>query len=135
MATVSTGVVVLMRMRRFLSSAGLSILVGQDDASNDELTFRVGQANDIWLHVSGQPGSHVVLCCADSGGKPAKSCIKEAASLAAWFSKMRDGGKVAVNWCHVKDVRKPRGARAGSVTIRNEQKVTVRPALLEEIDP
>lgn len=121
------------KLKRFLSSSGLEILVGQDDASNDELSTRIGHPADIWLHVSGSPGSHVVLRCGESGEKPDKASIKEAASVAAWYSKMRNGGKVAVNWCRVRDVRKPRGAKPGSVTIRNESKVTVRPTLLDEI--
>ncbi len=123
-----------MRLKRFLSSSGLEILVGNDDASNDELTFRVGRANDIWLHVAGTPGSHVVLRRPDSGDDPDRASLKEAAALAAWFSKMRNGGKVSVNWCLCKDVKKPRGAKAGSVTIRNEAKVQVRPALRDELE-
>ncbi len=107
-------------------------MVGQNDASNDKLTFKVGKANDIWMHVSGTPGSHVILCCGESKTKPDKTNLREAASLAAWFSKMRHGGKVAVNYCLVKDVGKPRGAKPGTVNIRNSQKILVKPALLTE---
>lgn len=121
-----------MKVKRFISSDGLEILVGQDDASNDKLTFKVGKANDIWMHVSGVPGSHVILCCGELKNKPDKTNLGEAASLAAWFSKMRNGGKVTVNYCFVKDVSKPRGAKPGTVTIRNSQKISVKPALLSE---
>ncbi len=121
-----------MKVKRFISSDGLEILVGQDDASNDKLTFKVGKANDIWMHVSGVPGSHVILCSGELKNKPDKTNLSEAASLAAWFSKMRNGGKVTVNYCFVKDVSKPRGAKPGTVTIRNSQKISVKPALLSE---
>jgi len=119
----------------FTSSNGTEILVGRDDAGNDELTFSIGRADDVWLHVSGVPGSHVLLRCGDARGFPDRTCLKEAAALAAWYSKMRKGGKVSVNWCRVRDVRKPRGAKAGSVTIRNEQKLAVRPGFPPGVEP
>ncbi len=109
----------------------MEILVGQDDESNDWLTFKVGRANDIWLHVHAAAGSHVLLRCG-RGEKPDKTSLKEAAALAAWFSKMRHAGKVSVSYCPVKQVRKPRGAKPGSVTISRADKLMVRPALLGE---
>ena len=122
-----------MKVKKFLSSAGLEILVGQNDESNDELTFRIGHPNDIWLHVSGVPGSHVILRCGESGIPADKTSLGEAAAVAAWFSKMRNGGKVSVNYCFVKDVGKPRKAKAGSVIIKNQKKMTVRPVLPDEL--
>ncbi|MCH7680585.1 DUF814 domain-containing protein [candidate division KSB1 bacterium] len=121
------------KIKKFLSSTGLEILVGQDDASNDYLTFRVAHANDVWFHVNGTPGSHVILRCGDTKVQPDKESLREAAALAAWFSKMRTGGKVAVSYCFVKQVGKPRGMRPGKVTIKNAKKLLVRPELLEEI--
>ncbi len=120
------------KIKKYQSSSGLEILVGQDDESNDHLTFRVGHANDIWFHVSGTPGSHVILRCGESKEKPDKASLNEAAALAAWFSKMRTGGKVAVSYCFVKQVGKPRGMKPGKVTIKSAKKLVVRPALLEE---
>jgi len=121
------------KINKFLSSAGLEILIGQDDESNDYLTFRVGHPNDVWFHVSGTPGSHVILRCGETKGQPDKESLREAAALAAWFSKMRTGGKVAVSYCFVKQVRKPRGMKPGKVTIKSAKKLLVRPELLEEI--
>ena len=121
-----------MKIKTFTSSAGLEILVGQDDASNDHLTFAIGHPNDLWFHVRGVPGSHVLLRCGENDAAPDKHSLQEAAALAAWFSKMRLGGKVTVSYCPVKQVHKPRGAKPGSVVIKQERKLTVRPALLEE---
>lgn len=119
-----------MRYRRFVSSQGLEILVGQDDQSNDTLTFKVAHPNDLWFHVSGFPGSHVVLRCA-AADEPDKKSIDEAAALAAWFSKMRKGRNVTVHYCFAKNVSKPKGAKAGSVTIAQVCKVKVHPSLLD----
>lgn len=123
-----------MRVRRFLSSAGLEIVVGQDDRSNDALSLRFGHADDLWFHVSGVPGSHVILRCGEEKFNPDRESIREAAGLAAWFSKMKTGGNVTVNYCRVKDVSKPRKAKPGSVSIRNARKIKVQPKLLQEQD-
>jgi predicted ribosome quality control (RQC) complex YloA/Tae2 family protein len=116
-----------MKVKEFKNSTGMKILVGQDDYSNDQLTFKIGKANDLWFHVSGSPGSHVLLQCADSGISPDKESIREAAEIAAWFSKMRQGGKVAVKYCLVKNVHKPKNARPGTVYISKEKTIIVRP--------
>lgn len=121
-----------MKVKRFQSSSGLEILVGQDDESNDELTFRVAHADDIWMHVSGAPGSHVILRCSEDKAAPDKDSVLEAAALAAWFSKMRKAGKVSVNYCQAKNVSKPRRAKPGTVTIKQPHKIAVRPVLLPE---
>jgi predicted ribosome quality control (RQC) complex YloA/Tae2 family protein len=120
------------KVKRFASSTGLEILVGQDDESNDELTFAVAHQNDIWMHVNGAPGSHVLLRCGEAGIEPDRQSLKEAAGLAAYFSKLRQAGQVAVHYCRAKDVRKPRGAPAGQVTIQNEKKINTRPTPIPE---
>lgn len=124
-----------MAIKKFESSSGLEILVGMDDASNDYLSLKLASANDLWFHVSGVPGSHVVLRQPESGGMPDRDSIKEAAALAAWYSKMRKGKNVAVHYCLAKNVSKSRGAKPGSVLIRQEKKIKVQPQLLEEKRP
>ena len=49
-----------MRVKEYTSPSGLEIIVGQDDASNDRLTLKEAQPNDLWFHISGFPGSHVI---------------------------------------------------------------------------
>jgi len=122
-----------MKIKKFLSSAGLEIWVGQDDRSNDELSLKLSHPNDYWLHVNGMPGSHVLLRCGEREMAVDKESIKEAASLAAYFSKMRNATKVAVHYCQAKHVSKPRGAKPGTVNIKQFSKIQVRPKLLETI--
>jgi len=104
--------------------------VGMDDTSNDRLSLKEAAQNDLWFHVSGFPGSHVVLKCGND--KPGKESIEAAAQLAAWYSKMRNGGRVSVSYCPAKNVSKPRGVKAGTVNIKGEKTVKVKPGLLEE---
>ncbi|MBU1238531.1 DUF814 domain-containing protein [Myxococcota bacterium] len=122
-----------MNVKYFRSPQGLIIMVGMDDRSNDQLSLRVADQNDLWFHVSGFPGSHVILRC--GGLEPDKLSIQTAAELAAWFSKMRKGGTVSVSCCHAKNVSKPPKAHPGTVSIKKEKNIKVRPTLHPEISP
>ncbi|MBT8042639.1 MAG: DUF814 domain-containing protein [Pontiella sp.] len=109
---------------------GFAALAGKTDADNDLLSLKVARANDLWFHVRGQPGSHVILRHPD-GEKPDSALVRQAASIAAWHSKMRNAGTVPVCYTEAKHVGKPRGAKPGSVSIKREKIVKVRPALPE----
>ncbi len=106
---------------------GYEVLVGESARDNDRLTFGIAEPLDLWLHVAGTPGSHVVVRNPDGGDIP-RSIVKRAAELAAFHSKARAArGKVEVHVCRACDVRKPRGAKSGSVTLRNWEGVRVYP--------
>jgi len=118
-----------MKIKKFISSNGLEILVGQDDASNDYLSLKLAKANDLWFHVAGFPGSHVVLRCSDTGDD--RESIEQAAALAAWFSKMRNGKNVSVHYCKAQNVSKPKKSKPGTVHIKQIKKIKVIPSLTE----
>ncbi|MEM1041842.1 MAG: NFACT RNA binding domain-containing protein [Bacteroidota bacterium] len=104
---------------------GYAILVGRSARDNDRLTFKVADPQDLWLHVAGTPGSHVIVRNPDKGDVP-RPVVKRAAELAAFHSKASAaGGKVTVHVCRACDVRKPRGAKPGSVTLRRFDEVKV----------
>jgi predicted ribosome quality control (RQC) complex YloA/Tae2 family protein len=106
---------------------GFEVLVGRGDAENDELTFRIADARDIWLHVAGGvAGSHVVIRN-PGGGEVPRSVIERAASFAGWYSKARASSRVEVHYCHARDVKKPRGAPTGLVEISRHKRVRVHP--------
>lgn len=107
---------------------GFEALAGKTDADNDLLSLQVARPNDLWFHVRGLPGSHVVLRH-PAGERPDTATIKQAAAIAAWHSKARNAGTVTVNCTEAKHVGKPRGAKPGSVTIKREKTIKVRPAL------
>ena len=100
--------------RRYKSSGGLEIRVGRNSRRNDELTFHHSRPNDVWLHAQHAAGSHVILRWASPERPPARD-LEEAAALAALFSKARGSAHVPVVWTRRKHVRKPKGAKAGSV--------------------
>ncbi len=107
---------------------GWHIWAGRTSSDNDKLSIKVARAKDWWFHVKGSPGSHVVLFVRD-GVEPPKDVIEAAAAVAAFHSKQRGGGRVAVNATRAQNVSKPRGARPGLVTIRKESTLMVRPAV------
>lgn len=116
------------RLYAYRLSEGWQVLAGRTDADNDHLSLRVAAPNDWWFHVRGQPGSHVVLRV-PPGQEPDRSVLKQAAAIAAYHSKARQGGVVAVSATRARYVTKPRGAKPGTVQIRKEIVLKVRPAL------
>ena len=112
----------------YLLPGGWHVWAGRTARDNDKLSTRVARNDDWWFHVRGESGSHVVLFVRD-GVEPDGDTVKAAAAIAAWHSKLREGGKVAVSATRARYVSKPRGARVGLVSIRRETVLKVRPAL------
>ena len=101
----------------FISSDGFEILVGNQARDNDYLTFKVASPQDFWFHVAATPGAHVIVRNPDKLKRLPKQTLGEAASLAAYHSKSRKGGQVAVSYTQRQNVRKERGTPAGQVIL------------------
>jgi predicted ribosome quality control (RQC) complex YloA/Tae2 family protein len=108
---------------KFLSSSGAEILVGRNNVQNERLTLKLARKNDIWLHAQKIHGSHVIAFC----GEEDRTTITEAAMLAAYYSKARDGSNVPVDYTRVKFVKKPQGAKTGMVIYTDYKTVFVTP--------
>jgi predicted ribosome quality control (RQC) complex YloA/Tae2 family protein len=123
-------------LRRYTLPGGWTVLVGRTGAENDALSLKVAGPDDWWFHLRGMPGSHVVLRRVP-GREPDQETLKQAAAIAAYFSKAREAGVVAVSCTRARYVTKPRGAKPGTVQIRKEKVLRVRPSLngAEEADP
>lgn len=100
-------------------------LVGRNSQQNDEVTFRLGGTEDLWLHARGVPGSHVILKSA--GREVPPEVIEQAAALAAYYSQARGSTEVAVDVTERRHVRRLSGARPGLVSYRNERTLHVKP--------
>jgi len=94
------------------SPSGFAVTYGRNNRENDEVR-RAASSGDLWFHVKNVPGSHVIL---HTGGAEASGeDIEFAAALAASNSAAKTGGKVAVDYCPVKNVKKIPGAAPGMV--------------------
>lgn len=110
---------------RTFERGGFEILVGKGAHDNDVLTFDIAEPNDLWLHVSGWSGSHVVVRTPD-GIEPPRDVVRHAAALAAWYSKARGAkGKIEVHVCRAGDVRKPRRSPPGKVELTRWEAIKV----------
>ncbi|MCA8923253.1 MAG: DUF814 domain-containing protein [Planctomycetes bacterium] len=108
--------------RSFRTLEGHEVLVGRNDDENDRLTMRVARGRDLFFHVRGCPGSHVILRV-DPKRPPNHESLVDAGTLAAYYSKARNRGAVDVSYTPRKWVRKPKGAKPGLVQISNERTV------------
>jgi len=118
------------RLLEYDLPGGWRVLVGRTDADNDYLSLKLAEPADWWFHVHGMPGSHVILR-ARPDMEPDRSTLERAAAIAAYHSKARAGGLTPVSCARARDVTKPRGARPGTVQIRKEKLLKVRPGLPE----
>lgn len=114
------------KLRTFVSSDGLRILIGRNGRENDYLLRKAAGKKDTWLHAQGVAGAHVVIKVGDQGKVPATT-REEAALLAAHFSKSRFQTKAAIMVARVADLKKVPGAPAGEVTVRHHDTLVVRP--------
>jgi len=136
---------------RYESGAGLTIYVGRNNRENDELTLKKARSDDLWLHTKDIPGSHVILV-KRAGGRPSEkkepgvknaaearpaelpqgfdeASIREAAQIAAYYSKARQSESVPVDYCLVKYVKKPAGAKPGMVIFTHNKTLYTTPKL------
>jgi predicted ribosome quality control (RQC) complex YloA/Tae2 family protein len=110
--------------RQYLTSRGLSLLVGRGARENHRLTFGVARPEDLWLHARDVPGGHVIL--RDPEGRSRPEDVREAAEVAAYFSAARGESVVDVHVTHRKHVRPARGGR-GRVRVAHSETLRVTP--------
>lgn len=114
-----------LRPARYRTSDGLEVWVGRSAAGNDHLTTRLARGRDLFLHVEGSPGSHVVLRTAGRTDAPQASLL-EAAELAVHFSKLRHAARAELRIAPIRDVHKPVGAAPGLVHVLRGRTLSLR---------
>lgn len=106
---------------------GFKVLVGKNNKQNDELTFKVANKEDIWLHVKDIHGSHVILVT--NNMVPSQETINKCAAIAAYYSKAMQSSNAQVDYTLVKYVKKPKSANHGMVIYTNQKTVIVKPSI------
>ncbi len=119
------------RPRTLVTSDGWEVWVGRNNADNDRITHRLSNPHDLWFHVVGVPGSHVILRRPSRNAVPKPRALEEAAAIAAYFSKARKLSRVPVIFTERKFVSKPRRGKPGQAICSRERELLVRPGIPE----
>jgi predicted ribosome quality control (RQC) complex YloA/Tae2 family protein len=107
------------------SGDGFAIYVGRSAGQNEQVTFKIGALDDLWLHARGMPGAHVIV---KSGGREVpESTLIEAGALAAYFSRARNEQAVEIDIARRSLVRRIPNGPAGLVSYRAERTIRVAP--------
>ena len=99
----------------YKTSGGYRVLCGKNNLQNDALTFKTAGKTDIWFHVKGLTGAHVILFA--EGEEPSEKDYTEAAEIAAYHSSAT-ADTVAVDYTQIKNIKKPPASKPGFVTYK-----------------
>jgi len=100
-----------------------SIIIGRDSLSNDHLTTIMADPEDLWFHVKGVPGSHIIIRQKDK--LITNDVKKKVAELAAKNSKAK--GDCVVVCCKAKFVKKDSDMKPGQVKVdyKNAEEINI----------
>ena len=107
------------------TSGGYKLLCGRNNLQNEYISFRMAEKEDIWFHVKGMPGSHVIMVT--KGEEPPALDYTEAAAFAAFHSSARSMPTVAVDYTQVKNLKKPPASKPGYVIYHKNYSAYVTP--------
>lgn len=110
---------------------GQRILVGKNAAGNRRLTFQRARGDDIWLHLRGRPGAHVLVPI-NKGKSAPLELLLAAAQIVLLTAKIAEGTACDVQYTKARNVRSIKGAADGRVLVHDERvlRVTRDPAEL-----
>lgn len=111
---------------KYISKDGWEIYIGKNNRQNDFLTLKLASGNDIWLHTKNIQGAHVIIKNKGSNQTPPLTTLIQAASLAAYFSKVKNESKVLVDYTLKKYVKKPKNSKPGMVTYSHEKSLLIK---------
>ncbi|MGE4607412.1 MAG: NFACT RNA binding domain-containing protein [Myxococcota bacterium] len=120
--------------RRYRTAGGLEIWVGRSAAGNDHLSVRLARGKDLFFHLDGAPGSHVILRTEGKSDPPGEAVL-DACELAVHFSTQKNASRADVHAVPIANVRKPKGAKPGLVTVHGGKTIHLRriPQRLQKI--
>ena len=87
--------------------------------------MKFANKNDLWFHTKDIHGSHVILKLQDNL-QPNEEIIYKCAEFASKHSKAKNSSNVPVDYCFVKYVKKPSGAKPGMVIYTNYKTIYIK---------
>ncbi|MBP2025267.1 Rqc2 family fibronectin-binding protein [Peptoniphilus stercorisuis] len=88
----------------FKSIDGYKIYVGKNNKQNEELTLKIASKEDMWFHVKGGAGSHVII--KNNGEELSEEAINECATLAAYYSSFKNSNNVEIDYTTRKNIKR-----------------------------
>lgn len=101
--------------KAYFSRDGFAILAGKSKDENLELTFKIARGNDLWMHVRGRPGAHVLVPVPSGKSVPLETLL-DAAQLVLFFSGGKNWGKTEVDYTFKKHVKRIKDSSEASYT-------------------
>ncbi|KAA3617489.1 MAG: DUF814 domain-containing protein [Calditrichaeota bacterium] len=116
--------------RRLILDNKWDIYIGKNNINNDLLTFSFANKWDIWMHAQGVQGAHVIIKVPGKDISIPNSIIEQAAQITAANSKAKHSSTVPVIYTQARYVSRIRKALPGTVNVRNEKVIFVKPLSL-----
>lgn len=104
---------------------GFTLYVGKNNKQNDYITTKLGKNEDLWFHTKDIRGSHCLLKC--NGENVKEHTIITCAEITAFHSKAKLSSNVPVDYCFIRNVKKPSGSKPGMVVYTNNKTLYVNP--------
>ncbi len=108
---------------RTFEKDGFRIFAGRNNLQNDRLV-KSGAPDDLWLHAQKYHSCHVLI--KTDNQKVPDAVLEFAASVCARYSSSK-GGRIPVDYCKLKYVKKPPKSKAGFVVYTDYQTILVEP--------
>jgi len=99
---------------------GQQVLVGRNAKANRRLTFQRARGHDIWMHLRGRPGAHVLIPLA-KGQSANLELLLAAAQIVLVHAKLGEGAKADVQYTPARNIRSIKGAPDGNVMVLDER--------------
>lgn len=103
-------------IERFCSSDGFTLLRGKNSKGNLSVR-KEARGHDIWVHVLGGPGSHVIIRLSYPGQSVPEKTLQEAGTLAANKSWQKESARADIEYAEVRHIKPMKNAPLGTVHI------------------
>jgi predicted ribosome quality control (RQC) complex YloA/Tae2 family protein len=118
--------------KTFTSKDGWTIWVGKSKDENLELTFKHARGNDLWMHIRGRPGAHVVIPVQPGKTVPLETLL-DAATLAVFYSGGDKWGKTEVDYTFKKYVKRIKDSTEASYVNNKTLLIEPDPARIKRL--
>lgn len=104
---------------------GFLVFVGRNANENDELLRHCVRGLDLWMHVRDYSGSYVFIKAQNKKSFPLELLLATG-NMAVYYSKAKKAEAAAVYYTEVKNLRRAKNAKKGTVLPQNEKTLFIK---------